>query len=173
MCASVLANIVRDSDAGDSAFRAFTDLPLDFPITIDVEAPIEYASREMTLLGIRALLVTQQGKRGIATQIVGLVTARALEMARSRGKPTNDAINACANLRVGDVMTSWDELTCLEYGSVASLTAMDLYEMFRGTGLTHILVIDVQLGDVAVARGVLSRATLAKQLGYVRHPTDR
>jgi hypothetical protein len=43
-------------------------------------------------------------------------------------------------------------------------TAADLFERFQGTGLTHLLVIEMRIDDSAVARGLISRRALAKRL---------
>ncbi len=61
-------------------------------------------------------------------------------------------------------MTPWDELSLVHYDSLAALTALELSEMFRGTGLTHLLVIEMQADDSALARGLISRGSLAKRL---------
>ena len=36
--------------------------------------------------------------------------------------------------------------------------------MFQGTGLTHLLVVEIQGDDSTLARGLVSRANLAKRL---------
>jgi hypothetical protein len=51
-----------------------------------------------------------------------------------------------------------------QVAGLITATALDLYQMFQGTGLTHLLIIETQGADSAVARGLLSRATLAKRL---------
>jgi hypothetical protein len=61
-------------------------------------------------------------------------------------------------------MTPRSELSLVNYDSLRTLTALDLYRMFQGTGLTHLLVVESQGVDSAPARGLLSRATLAKRL---------
>jgi CBS domain-containing protein len=175
--ASLRERIVAKEDgnlgATDSAFCALTDFELDFPITVDVDASIDAAFQDMARLGIHALLVTRRGLRGIEPQVEGLITAHDIERARSERKAFDDRTNLPAPLKVGDVMSPWDELSAVKYESLDSLTALDLYEMFQGTGLTHLLVVEAHNDDVAVARGVLSRATLAKRLGQVRQSTIR
>jgi hypothetical protein len=61
-------------------------------------------------------------------------------------------------------MTPWNELPLVQYESLQSLTAYDLFEMFQGTGLTHLLVVETHGDESALARGLVSRATLAKRL---------
>ena len=156
--------------ANDSAFCALTDFELDFPITVDIEASIHGALRDMARLGIHALLVTRQGLRGIDPQVAGLITAHQIERACSRRRPSGPETRPHAPLRVRDVMTPWDALCCVKYESLQSLNAMDLYETFQGTGLTHLLVVEALNDETAVARGVLSRAALAKRLRQVVYP---
>lgn len=76
-------------------------------------------------------------------------------------------------LRVADVMTPWNELPVVNYESLQTLTASDVYEMFQGTGLTHLLVIENHGNESAVARGLLSRASLAKRLRHIRGTRPR
>jgi hypothetical protein len=61
-------------------------------------------------------------------------------------------------------MTPRNELSLVNYESLQTLTALDLYEMFQGTGLTHLLVVEMHGDDSAIARGLLSRAALTKRL---------
>jgi CBS domain-containing protein len=168
----IVANDDGYLDATDSAFRALTDFELDFPITVDTEASIDGAFKDMGRLGVHALLVTRQGLRGIDPHVVGLITAHEIERARPRCPRISGAL-VQKHLRVRDVMTPWDELSLVKYESLQTLTAMDLYQTFQGTGLTHLLVVEVHDDDLAVARGVLSRATLAKRLGQVHNPARR
>ncbi len=123
----------------DSAFCALTDFELDFPITVDLDASVDSASNDMTRLGIHALLVTRRGLLGIEPRIEGLLTAREIERVRPKGRSIADRARLPAHLKVADVMTPWDELSSVKYESLDNLTALDLYQMFQGTGLTHLL----------------------------------
>ncbi len=152
----------------DSAICALTDFQLDFPITVDAEASIATAFKDMTRLGIHALLVTRRGLRGVVPQVEGLITAHDIDRARPKRRAYGGLAHLPTHLRVVDVMSSWDELSCVKYESLNCLTALDLYLMFQGTGLTHLLVVEVHYEEITVARGVLSRAALAKRLGRFR-----
>jgi CBS domain-containing protein len=161
--------IVADEEgylaATDAACCAITDFELDFPITVDMQRPIEDAFNDMIRLGIHALLVTRLAPRGINPSIEGLITARDIQSALRTFRSLNQSTHRRPrSLPVGEVMTAWDDLSMVKYESLQCLTAIDLYEMFQGTGLTHLLVIDLDDGDVATVRGLLSRATLAKRL---------
>jgi hypothetical protein len=69
---------------------------------------------------------------------------------------------------VGDVMTPRNGLSLVKYESLRTLTASEVYEMFQGTGLTHLLVVVAHGNDHVLVEGVLSRAAVAKQLGRMR-----
>jgi hypothetical protein len=45
--------------------------------------------------------------------------------------------------------------------------------MFQGTGLTHLLVVEIHSDEVTLARGLVSRATLAKRLRRSRTADSR
>ena len=61
-------------------------------------------------------------------------------------------------------MTPSDLLPLVKYDSLKALSARDLNEMFQGSGLTHLLVVESHADEVWVARGLLSRMTIAKRL---------
>ena len=166
----IVAKDEGDWGATDSAFCALTDFELDFPITVDVQASVEDASKDMARLDIHALIVTRRGLRGIEPQVVGLVTAHEIKLAQTV-RPESEG--QFRTLSVEDAMTPWDELSSVKYESLKNLTAQDLHELFQGTGLTHLLVVEVHDDDVAVARGVLSRATLARRVKQGRHSCNR
>jgi CBS domain-containing protein len=164
--ASLFVRSVANDDAfleaDDSAFYALTDFRREYPITVDADSSIDEALGDMNRLNVHALLVTREGPGGADPQVVGLITAYDIERSRSR-----------RHAAVGDIMTSWNELSLVKYESLQTLTALDLYEMFQGTGLTHLLVVELQGDDSVLARGLLSRATLAKRLRGARGAGSR
>jgi CBS domain-containing protein len=152
----------------DSAFCALTDFRRDYVITVEADGPIDDALADMNRLGVHALLVTRQEIGGIEQQVVGLITYYDIERIRPHRYPQASRPNKGCVIPVADVMTPWNELTVVNYDSLQTLTAFDVYEMFQGTGLTHLLVIENHGDESAVARGLLSRATLAKRLRHIR-----
>jgi CBS domain-containing protein len=145
-------------DEAESAIHALTDFELDFPITVDIGASVDDALADMDRLGIHALLVVSScAPADQNPAVVGLVTTYVIERARHKGQ--------LAGMSVGDVMTPWDHLSFVNYDSLRSLTANDVHEMFQGTGLTHLLVVESPCNDTLMVRGVLSRATVARRLG--------
>ena len=127
----------------------------------------------MNRLGVHALLVTQQELGGIEQQVVGLITYYDIERSRPHRYPQATIPSKGHMIRVTDVMTPWNELSLVNYESLQTLTASDVYEMFQGTGLTHLLVIENHGDESVVARGLLSRATLAKRLRRFRGSRSR
>jgi CBS domain-containing protein len=152
----------------DSAFCALTDFRREYLITVEADGSIDDALADMNRLGVHALLVTRQELGGIEQQVVGLITYYDIERIRPHRFPQPSIPSKGRISRVGDVMTPWNELSLVHYESLEALTASDVYEMFQGTGLTHLLVIDNHGDDSVVARGLLSRATLAKRLRRIR-----
>jgi CBS domain-containing protein len=162
-----VANDETHLDADDSAFCALTDFLREYPITVSADSSIDDALADMNRLSVHALLVTQEAVEGVTPQVVGLITAYDIERERPHRYPMKAGFGVHKHVAVGDIMTTLDELSLVKYDSLKALTARDLHEMFQGTGLTHLLVIETHGDDSAVARGLLSRAMLAKRLRRV------
>jgi len=169
--ASLIERTVANDDAylesNDSAFCALTDFRREDPITVEADSSIDEALRDMNRLSVHALLVTRQEVGDIEQQVVGLITYYDIERRRPHRYRRAAAPSERSDIRVGDVMTPWNELPLVHYESLQALTASDLYEMFQGTGLTHLLVVETH-GESSLARGLISRATLAKRLRHAR-----
>jgi CBS domain-containing protein len=146
----------------DSAYRALTDFNREYPITEPAGRSVDDALKDMTRLGVHALVVTKPQPDGADEQVVGLITSSDIQHLRSH--PAKEKV------RVEDVMTSWDELPLVKYESLQELTALELYRMFQGTGLTHLLVIEDHGSEAALARGLISRASLAMRLNQAEAP---
>jgi CBS domain-containing protein len=169
---SLIERTVANDDAylesNDSAFYALTDFRRDYPITVEADSSIDDALGDMKRLSVHAFLVTRQEVGDIEQQVVGLITYYDIERRRPHRYPRTAVSGERSDVRVGDVMTPWNELPLVHYESLQSLTAYDLFEMFQGTGLTHLLVVETHGDEAALARGVVSRATLAKRLRRAR-----
>jgi len=153
-----------DLEPGDPAFYALTDFRRTRAGTVESYASIDAALAEMDRLGVRALLVTQHAPYEEDSQVVGLITEYDIRRERPYRFDRSPLFIKPKACRVGDVMTPSEELSLVHFESLRSLTAFEVYAMFRGTGLTHLLVIEPQGDDLHVARGLLSRATLARRL---------
>jgi CBS domain-containing protein len=166
--ASLVERTVANDDAylesNDSAFCALTDFRRENPITVEADSCIDEALGDMNRLSVHALLVTRQEVGGVEQQVVGLITYYDIERRRPHRYPQRAVSSERSDIRVGDVMTPWNELSLVKYESLQSLTARELYEMFQGTGLTHLLVVEIHGDESATAVGLVSRATLGKRL---------
>ena len=160
-------------ESSDSAFCALTDFEQEYPITVEADCSIEDALADMNRLGVHALLVTRQDSDSTDLQVVGLITYYDIERRHPHRHPHATVFREHSGVRVREVMTSCDELALVKYESLQTLTAFELYEMFQGTGLTHLLVIEIHGDDVTLARGLVSRATLAKRLRRSRTADSR
>lgn len=151
-----------DLHQDDSALCALTDFRREGPCTVEAECPMDLALADMVQIGVHALIVTQDDPDGRDHQVVGLITSYDIERVRKHRR--KQAANpAGTDVRVGDVMTPWNELPLVRYESLQSLTASEMYERFQGTGLTHLLVVEMHDDECAFARGLLSRSALAKR----------
>lgn len=148
----------------DPAFYALTDFRRTSPATVESFASIDAALADMDRLGVRALLVTKQMPNEEDSQVVGLITEYDIRRERPYRFDRLSVFIKPKASRVADVMTPSEELSLVHFESLQALTAFEVYAMFRGTGLTHLLVIETQNDDLHVARGLLSRATLARRL---------
>jgi CBS domain-containing protein len=165
---SLLERTVANGDgylqANDSAFCALTDFHCEYPITVEVDSSVDDSLAHMNRLGVHALLVTQREIESTDEQVLGLITYYDIERWRPHRTPQAAVSKKTRGARVGDIMTPWDELSLVHYDSLEALTALELFDMFQGSGLTHLLVVDMQDDDSALARGLISRGSLAKRL---------
>jgi CBS domain-containing protein len=170
--ASVIERAAANNDAylesSDSAFCGLTDFRREYLITVEADSSIDAALDDMNRLGVHALLVTRQEVESMEQQVVGLITYYDIERSRPHRLSPAAVAGKPRAICVSDVMTPWNELPLVRYESLQSLTASEVYEMFQGTGLTHLLVIETDHNGLALARGLLSRATLAKRLSRPR-----
>ena len=146
----------------DSAIYGLTDFLREPPITVSPERSIHNALQDMTRLKIHALLVTDRGPESHNQTIYGLITSSDIRRANLATRPPYASNSHTA--RVGEVMTPSDLLPLVKYDSLKVLSARDLNDMFQGSGLTHLLVVESHADEVWVARGMLSRMTIAKRL---------
>ena len=146
----------------DSAIYGLTDFHSEPPITVSPERSIHNALQDMTRLRIHALLVTDRRPAKRDQAIYGLITSSDIRRVNLSARPAYASDRRTP--RVGEVMTPGDLLPLVKYDSLKVLSASDLNDMFQGSGLTHLLVVESHGDDVWVARGLLSRMTIAKRL---------
>lgn len=149
----------RSLEPGDPAVHALTDFNREFPVTVDPERQIDDALNDMIRLGVRALLVAKD------QHLVGLVTSYDIQGEKPIQFLHSSNYNRHEEIRVAHIMTPLDELHALAWQSIESARADDLLEIFEATGLTHLLVIELDRnGSTAVVRALASRARLMRQL---------
>jgi CBS domain-containing protein len=142
----------------DAAVHALTDFKSRIAITVGPDWQIDEALADMVRLGVRAMLVVRSGS------VIGLVTSYDIEGKRSVQFAQPPHARRREDIRVGDVMTKWEDLPTLEWGTVQTATISDLLEIFSGVGVMHLLVVETDArGDEAV-RGLISRSRIERQL---------
>lgn len=157
------ANVTAWFVADDSCLSALADFRREDPITVQASSPIESALRDMHRWSVHALLVTREATDDLKQRVVGLITYYDIERWQPHRFPQSSARSDRADSRVEDVMTPWDELPLVHYESLQSLSVSDVYAMFQGTGLTHLLVVESQTHETCT-RGLISRATITRRL---------
>jgi CBS domain-containing protein len=157
---------VRDGQAlqlNDPAIHAVTDFTREYPVTVDAEWQIDDALNDMIRLGVRALLVANQRR------LVGLITSYDIQGEKPIQFLQSSNYNRHQDIRVADIMTPWDQLLAVDWGSILSARAADLLRVFEESGLTHLLVIEVdRKNSTATIRALASRARLMRQLHGLR-----
>lgn len=148
----------------EPAVHALTDFQQEYPITVHAGRSVHEALEDMIRLGVHALLVTRPDDDGVEEQVLGLVTA--LDMTRSGAirRRMAGCSEAQPFVSVETVMAAWDDLSLVNYESLLTLSALELYERFQGTGVTHLLVIEHAVDGSTLARGMISRAGIARRL---------
>jgi CBS domain-containing protein len=148
----------------DPAVRALTDFASEYPLTVDADLPIDDALADMIRFGVRALLATREDRESGEREIAGLITSYDIQGERPLQFLQASNHRRHADICVSHIMTPWDELSLLDYDALRSMTAAELYEMFQGTGLTHVLVVEMDGNPPALVRGIVSRAALTRRL---------
>jgi CBS domain-containing protein len=148
---------------GDPAVHAITDFTREYPVTVDAERQIDEALNDMIRLGVRALLVAKDRR------LVGLVTSYDIQGEKPLQFLQSSNYSRHQDIRVADIMTPWDQLLAVDWVSIESARAGDLLRVFEESGLTHLLVIEVdQKHSRSIVRALASHARLMRQLQGLR-----
>jgi len=148
---------------GDPALHAVTDFTREYPVTVDAERQIDDALNDMIRLGVRALLVATDQR------LVVLITSYDIQGEKPMQFLQSSNYNRHQDIRVADIMTPWDQLLAVDWASIQSASAGDLLRVFEESGLSHLLVIEVdQKRTTATVRALASRARLMRQLEGLR-----
>jgi len=112
---------------------------------------------------VRALLVATDQR------LVGLITSYDIQGEKPMQFLQSSNYNRHQDIRVADIMTPWDQLLAVDWASIQSASAGDLLRVFEESGLSHLLVIEVdQKRTTATVRALASRARLMRQLEGLR-----
>jgi len=150
-------------DPGDPAIHAITDFTREHPVTVDEDRQIDDALHDMIHLGVRAMLVVREQR------VVGLITSYDIQGERPLQFLQTSTYTRHREIRVGHIMTPWDELLAVEWESIQSARAGDLLHVFEEAGITHLLVIEAGKGNTTpIVRALVSRARLTRQLRGLR-----
>jgi len=149
----------------DSAVYAMTAFRREHPICVPPSRSIDAALEDMKRLGIHALLVSQPQDATGHDQMLGLITSYRMQQRRVYEHRLPKPLRGCGNVgTVGEIMTHWEELALVNYLSLRYLNLSGVYQMFQGSGLTHVVIVETRDDDSVNARGLISRAALASRL---------
>ncbi len=142
----------------DPARHAVTDFTRESPITVSEDRQIDLALDDMIRFGVRALLVVRDQRT------MGLITSYDIQGERPLQFLQNSNYSRHQDVRVGDVMTHWPQLLCLEWRSIEGASAGELLLTIQQAALTHLIVVEKGSSGSPVVRGLVSRARLERQL---------
>jgi CBS domain-containing protein len=124
-----------------------SDFAHELPRVVDDERSVQEALDEMFRSGVRAFLVIR------GQDVVGFVTADQLLSCRRR-----------AEVLVGSVMTPADDAPLIDWQTVREAKVCDLCDIFAGTGLDHLVVVEADGPAHSTVRGLIHRYRLIRQL---------
>jgi CBS domain-containing protein len=146
------------ANASDLALTVMTDFRERSSVTIDESAPVDEALSHMKHVGVRCAFATNANQR-----VVGLVTAYDI-----LGDAPLRHVQAIAGARedvvVRDIMRRPSEWKVLDIADLERMTVGSLHEMFEGTRLSHIPVMELATGGTRQLRGLLSGAKIRRLL---------
>jgi predicted transcriptional regulator len=148
----------QELKANDPAIRAMTDFTSKFAITVAPDRQIDAALADMARLSVRAMLVVR------ADCVIGLITSYDIEGPRAARFAERLPLTRRADIRVGDIMTEWEDLPSLDWQTVQTARISDLLEIFAGIGVRHLLVVESDERGAEVVRGLISRSRIERQL---------
>ena len=120
----------------DPALHGMTDFTLKFPLSATPTRLIDEALADMKRCGVRALLVVS------GESVVGLITSYDIEGPRPASFCERSNTPRRDLVRVGDIMTPWEELPTVDWMTMQSACIADLLEIFYGIGVMHLLVVE-------------------------------
>lgn len=156
----------RNLSYRDPALHVMTDFTTQIAITVEPERQIDAALKEMSRLGVRAMLVVR------SCNVIGLITSYDIEGPRPRQFAERSQLTGRDHIRVVDIMTGWEDLPTLDWNTMKTTRISDLLEIFDGVGVRHLIVVDGEEVDMEVTvRGLISRSRIERDLNDRRSHT--
>jgi CBS domain-containing protein len=152
------AEHTQELKSNDPAQHVMTDFTRTVAITVAPDRQIDAALSDMARLGVRAMLVMR------GDSVIGLITSYDIEGARPERFAQPPGVIRRKDIRVGDIMTAWENLPTLDWGTVQTARIADLLEIFEGVGVMHLLVVESDECGAEVVRGLVSRSRIERQL---------
>jgi CBS domain-containing protein len=144
--------------SSDPALHAMTDFTSKIAITVAPDRQIDAALSDMARLGVRAMLVLR------GDSVIGLITSYDIEGPRPLQFAERPDLRRREDIRVGDIMTEWDDLPTLDWHTVQTARMSDVLEIFEGVGVMHLLVVESDERGAEVVRGLISRSRIERHL---------
>jgi predicted transcriptional regulator len=129
------------------------DFLQDPPRTVAEDAGLEEVVDHMFRLGVRAFLVVQH------LSVIGLITAEDVSDARRA-----HAAGTVRELRAADVMTPSLDVPAIDWQTLQDSRISDLIEIFEGSGVRHLVVLQSETATWSTVRGLIHRQRLERQL---------
>jgi predicted transcriptional regulator len=130
----------------DPADRAMIDFLREPPLTVAEDYSLQAAIDRMFQLGVRAFLVVRD------LSVVGLMTS------------SDAARSTLRHSRVADAMTPTDDVPAIGWDTLADSRVRDLVEIFDGTGVNYLVVLQSHGASLSSVRGLIQRKRLQRQL---------
>jgi predicted transcriptional regulator len=139
----------------DPAVRAMNDFLEDPPRTVAQDTALEQVVDHMFRFGVRAFLVVDE------RSVIGLITAEDASDAQ-------DAMARCGTeareLRAVDVMTPSIDVPAIDWSTLQESRIADLLEIFEGSGVRYLVVLQTETATWSTVRGLINRARLERAL---------
>ena len=135
-----------------------SDFRHDPPGTVPEDADLEQIIDHMFRLGVRAFLVVHE------RTVIGLITAEDASVARRTRQHADGGARA---LRAADVMTPSLDVPAIDYETLQDSRISDLLEIFDGTGVRYLVVLQTETATWSTVRGMIHRQRLERQLRRV------
>lgn len=170
------AEYYQELRPNDPALHAMTDFTSKFAITVAPERQIDAALTDMMRLSVRAMLVVR------ADSVIGLITSYDIEGPRTLRFAQRPDVTRREDIRVGDIMTEWEDLPTLDWRTMQTARISDLLEIFAGIRVMHLLVLESDGNGAEVVRGLISRSRIERRLSGTEllpriaetiHPTNQ